>query len=72
MHRGSTAFVLTGGGSLGAVQVGMATALHERGIDPDVLIGTSVGAINAAYLAGPGTTGERLASLATVVRYAPT
>lgn len=40
--------------------------LHEHGIDPDVLLGTSVGAINAAYLAGPGTTGERLASLATL------
>ena len=54
----STAFVMTGGGSLGAVQVGMATALHEHGIDPDVLVGTSVGAVNAAYLAGPGTTGQ--------------
>jgi NTE family protein len=66
VRRGSTAFVLTGGGSLGAVQVGMATALHEHGIDPDVLVGTSVGAVNAAYLAGPGSTGERLASLATL------
>lgn len=66
MRRGSTAFVLTGGGSLGAVQVGMAMALHEHGIDPDVLVGTSVGAVNAAYLAGPGTTGERLASLAAL------
>jgi NTE family protein len=66
VRRGSTAFVLTGGGSLGAVQVGMATALYEHGIDPDVLVGTSVGAINAAYLAGPGTTGERLASLAAL------
>jgi NTE family protein len=55
---------MTGGGSLGAVQVGMATALHEHGIDPDVLVGTSVGAVNAAYLAGPGATGQRLASLA--------
>ena len=61
MRRGGTAFVLTGGGSLGAVQVGMAMALHEHGIDPDVLVGTSVGAVNAAYLAGPGTTEERLA-----------
>jgi NTE family protein len=63
---GGTAFVLTGGGSLGAVQVGMMTALHERGIDPDVLVGTSVGAVNAAYLAGPGTTGGRLADLAAL------
>ena len=48
---------MTGGGSLGAVQVGMATALLQHGIEPDVLVGTSVGAVNAAYLAGPGTTG---------------
>ena len=59
----STAFVLTGGGSLGAVQVGMLAALHEHGIEPDLLVGTSAGALNAAYLAGPGTTGrpDRLA-----------
>jgi len=57
---------MTGGGSLGAVQVGMATALLQHGIEPDVLVGTSVGAVNAAYLAGPGTTGERLASLAAL------
>jgi NTE family protein len=61
---GRTAFVLTGGGSLGAIQVGMMTALHEHGIDPDLLVGTSVGAVNAAYIAGPGTTGQRLESLA--------
>jgi NTE family protein len=60
------AFVLTGGGSLGAVQVGMMAALHERGIDPDVLVGTSVGAVNAAYLAGPGSTADRLSSLAAL------
>ena len=59
----TSAFVLTGGGSLGAVQVGMLTALHERGIEPDLLVGTSVGAVNAAYLAGPGTTAERLDGL---------
>ena len=64
VSTGGTAFVLTGGGSLGAVQVGMMTALHEQGIDPDLLVGTSVGAVNAAYVAGPGTTGQRLTSLA--------
>jgi NTE family protein len=63
-----TAFVLTGGGSLGAVQVGMLTALHEHGIEPDLLVGTSVGAVNAAYLGGPGTTEERLRSLARLWR----
>jgi NTE family protein len=57
----ATAFVLTGGGSLGAVQVGMLAALHEAGIDPDLLVGTSVGAVNAAYLAGPACgSGVRL------------
>jgi NTE family protein len=59
-----TAFVLTGGGSLGAVQVGMLTALHEHGITPDLLVGTSVGAVNAAYLGGPGPHEERLRTLA--------
>jgi NTE family protein len=47
-----TAFVLSGGGSLGAVQVGMLRALTEAGIRPDLLIGTSVGAVNAAFMAG--------------------
>lgn len=55
----TTAFVLTGGGSLGAVQVGMLAALHERGIEPDLLVGTSVGAVNAAHLAGPAGTSRR-------------
>ena len=45
------AFALSGGGSLGAVQVGMITALYERGVVPDMLVGTSVGALNAGYLA---------------------
>jgi len=49
---GRCAFVLSGGGSLGAVQVGMLRALFEEGIRPDFLIGTSVGAINAAWVAG--------------------
>jgi len=50
--NGRTAFVLSGGGSLGAVQVGMLRALFESGIRPDMLIGTSVGAVNAAWVAG--------------------
>lgn len=49
-----TAFVLSGGGSLGAVQVGMMHALTERGIRPDLLIGTSAGALNAGFIAGNG------------------
>ena len=48
----STAFVLGGGGSLGATQVGMLQALLEAGIRPDLVVGTSIGALNGAYLAG--------------------
>jgi NTE family protein len=46
-----TAFVLAGGGSLGAVQVGMLKALRRSGIMPDLVVGASVGAINGAYFA---------------------
>jgi NTE family protein len=46
-----TAFVLSGGGVLGAVQAGQIQALLEAGIRPDVLIGSSVGALNAAFVA---------------------
>ncbi len=46
-----TAFVLSGGASLGAIQVGMLRALYERGIAPDLIVGTSVGAFNAAFIA---------------------
>ncbi len=46
-----TAFVFAGGGSLGAIQVGMLKALSENAIRPDLLVGSSVGAINAAYFA---------------------
>jgi len=60
-----TAFVLTGGGSLGAVQVGMLYALLEAGVHPDLIVGSSVGALNGAYLAGhPSLEGiEDLAGL---------
>jgi NTE family protein len=51
----TTAFVLSGGGSLGAVQVGMLQALTERQVAPDLLVGTSAGALNAAFIAGRGT-----------------
>ena len=49
--RPGTAFVLGGGGNLGAIQVGMLRALVERGIVPDHLVGCSVGSLNAAALA---------------------
>jgi NTE family protein len=48
---GYTAFVLSGGGARGALQVGAVRALLEAGVTPDVLIGTSIGAWNAAVLA---------------------
>ena len=44
--------VLQGGGALGAYQAGVYQALHEKGIEPDWVIGTSIGAINAALIAG--------------------
>lgn len=51
-HSGQrTAFVLAGGGSLGAVQVGMLKALSRQRITPDFIVGASVGAINGAYYA---------------------
>ena len=46
-----TAFVFAGGGSLGAVQVGMLRALIRAGVSADLVIGSSVGAMNAAYFA---------------------
>jgi NTE family protein len=62
----TTAFVLSGGGSLGAVQVGMLQALAAHGIEPDLLVGTSAGALNAAWVAAHGTSTESLAGLARV------
>lgn len=66
----TTAFVLSGGASLGAVEVGMLRALAERDVVPDMLFGTSVGAINAAVMADqPGMDGvERLTSIWTSLR----
>ena len=56
----STAFVLSGGGSLGAIQVGMLVALAEHGVTPDYVVPASIGAINAAWVAGrPGLDGAR-------------
>jgi NTE family protein len=59
------AFVLSGGGSLGAVQVGALQALVGAGIRPDLLIGCSVGALNAAFLAVDPSV-ARLAALETL------
>lgn len=46
------AFVFSGGSSLAAVQVGMLQALNETGVKPDILVGTSAGAVNGAWVAG--------------------
>src|SRR5436190_354145 len=66
----ATAFVLSGGGSLGAVQVGMLLALADRHVTPDLLVGSSVGALNAAFVAGrPGQRGlDDLAHIWTNLR----
>jgi len=59
-----TAFVLGGGGVLGAHEVGMLRALAEAGVRPDVVVGTSVGAINGAMVAAdPGSAAARLAQV---------
>src|SRR5690349_10016153 len=55
---GYTAFVLAGGGARGALQVGMLRALLERGERPDLIIGTSIGAWNGAWLASNPTLGQ--------------
>lgn len=52
----TTAFVFSGGASLGATQAGMLQALYERDIRPDLFVGTSVGALNAAFAAGRPST----------------
>jgi NTE family protein len=49
---GQVALVLQGGGALGAYQGGVYQALHEAGVEPDWIVGTSIGAINASIIAG--------------------
>lgn len=56
---GQVALVLQGGGALGAYQAGVYQGLSEAAIEPDWVIGTSIGAINAALIAG-NRPGERL------------
>lgn len=57
-----TAYVLGGGGVLGASQVGMVRALAEAAVRPDLVVGTSIGAVNGAFIAAdPSVEGaERL------------
>jgi NTE family protein len=57
------AIVLGGGGARGALQVGALRALFESGYTPDLLVGTSIGAVNAAFLAVHGPNPEGVAAL---------
>lgn len=59
--------MLSGGGNLGAVQSGMLIALEEAGFRPDLIVGTSVGAINGAWIAG-GRSAADLAQLWRTLR----
>src|SRR5438132_994449 len=67
-RRPRTAFVLSGGASLGALQVGMLGALYEHGIAADLLVGTSIGALNAAFVASRPQTPATAKELARVWR----
>ena len=66
-HR-DVAFVLSGGASLGAIQVGMLQALYERGIAPDLIVGTSAGALNGAFIASRPQNVETSESLGAIWR----
>ncbi|HEX3338751.1 MAG TPA: patatin-like phospholipase family protein [Pseudolabrys sp.] len=70
---GQIVLVLQGGGALGAYQAGVYQALSEAGIEPDWVIGTSIGAINAAIIAGnpPEIRIGRLREFWTRVQHGP-
>ena len=65
MDRAETAFVLGGGGALGACEVGMLRGLVEAGVQADLVLGTSIGAVNGALFASDPTAAgvTRLAEL---------
>src|ERR1043166_9952701 len=65
--------VLQGGGALGAYQAGVYHALHEHGVEPDWIVGTSIGAINASLIAGNARANrlERLKEFWTRMAYRP-
>src|SRR4051795_2473508 len=67
-RRGRVAFVLAGGASLGAVEVGMLRALYERGIAADFLVATSAGALNGAFLASRPQTVQTADALGEIWR----
>jgi NTE family protein len=68
--RGPVAFVLQGGAALTAGQVGMLRALIEAGITPDLMVGSSAGALNAVAFAGRPTSAglDELAAIWTTMR----
>jgi NTE family protein len=66
--RDSVAFVLSGGASLGAIQAGMLRGLYERGIAPDMIVGTSAGALNGGFVASRPQTVETADELAGIWR----
>src|SRR2546429_8837276 len=60
----TTAFVLGGGGLLGAHEVGMLRALADAGVRPDLVVGTSIGALNGVLVAAdPAEAADRLARM---------
>ena len=61
-----TILVFQGGGALGAYQAGVYEALHDAGVEPDWIIGTSIGAINACLIAG-NDAGQTIAETARVL-----
>lgn len=61
-------FVLSGGASLGAIEAGMLQAVYEHGIAPDVIVGTSAGAVNGAYIASRPATPDTASSLQVLWR----
>ena len=65
--RATTALVLAGGGSFGAIQVGMMHSLAKHGVTADMVVGSSVGALNGAYYAGDPTL-KGMLELATIWR----
>jgi NTE family protein len=70
---GRVVLVLQGGGALGAYQVGVYEALHDAGIEPEWVIGTSIGAINGALIAGnrPENRVQRMLSFWEQVEQTP-
>ncbi len=68
---GQVVLVLQGGGALGAFQAGVIQAMQEAGVEPDWVIGTSIGAINAAIIAGnpPQHRMERLRAFWDMVEH---